>query len=297
MTQQTKVSQTEFNTDEVAQLPVNTMPSNRKDMFTLAPRTLSEAMEYANLIADSGMVPKNFQGRPADVLVAVQMGAELGLPPTQALQNIAVVNGRPCLWGDAVLAIVKASSLCQYVREYFDPLTCVATCVTKRLGDEEEIKRTFSYEDAKLAGLWAKQGPWTQYPQRMTQMRARSWAVRDAFPDLLRGIAVREEQMDNIEKDVTPAQQTKEVNRTDSLLSRLKNASIKDQSQDVELAAIDLVLEKIANATSENQLIEVGEMAKDLPQSAQDKARKAYKDRLHELRFKSDSIENEITAN
>ena len=296
MTQQTKVSQTEFNTDEVVQLPVNTMPSNRKDMFTLAPRTLSEAMEYANLIADSGMVPKNFQGRPADVLVAVQMGVELGLPPTQALQNIAIVNGRPSLWGDAVLAIVKASPLCQYVREYFDSETCIATCVTKRLGDDEEVTRTFSYEDAKLAGLWSKQGPWTQYPQRMAQMRARSWAVRDAFPDLLRGIAVREEQMD-IEKDVTPAQQTKEANRTDSLLSRLKNASIKDQSQDVELAAIDLVLEKIANATSEAQLIDVVEMAKDLPQSAQDKARKAYKDRLHELRIKSDSIENEKATN
>ena len=287
MTQQ-QLTQTEFNPQMAAQGPATTLPAGRQDMFTLAPKTLAEAMEYANIIADSGMVPKNFHGRPADVLVAVQMGAELGLPPTQALQNIAVINGRPSVWGDAVLAIVKASPLCEYLREYFDTETGIATCVTKRLGDDEEVVRTFSYEDAKRAGLWGKQGPWTQYPQRMTQMRARSWAVRDAYPDLLRGIAVREEQVDKVEKDVTPAPQAKPASRTEGLMNRLKKEPAREPAQDVQQAAVDLVMDQINRAVTEEQLQEAGAQAKDLPEHAQDKARQAYKRKLDELRAAGD---------
>jgi hypothetical protein len=51
-------------------------------------------------------------------------------------------------------------------------------------------------DDAKAAGLQGKQGPWTQYPKRMRQMRARAFALRDVFPDVLRGLPVAEEVMD-----------------------------------------------------------------------------------------------------
>lgn len=183
---------------EVAQL----VPRNQ-DVFSLAPKSLAEAMEYAKMISDTDMVPKDFKGKPGNVLVAVQMGAELGLPPTQALQNIAVINGRPSLWGDAVLALVTASSECEDIIEDDDGHQ--ATCTIKRRG-KSDVVRTFSAEDAQKAGLAGKQGPWTQYPKRMRQMRARSFAVRDAFPHLLKGIAVAEEVMDiPQERDITPA--------------------------------------------------------------------------------------------
>lgn len=172
---------------------VTDLAPNRQDLFTLAPRNLAEAMEYAKLIADTDMVPKDFRGKPGNVLVAIQMGAEIGLPPTQALQNIAVINGRPSLWGDAVLALVTASAECIDVLETDDGH--MATCTIKRR-NKSDVVRTFSMDDAKLAGLAGKPGPWTQYPARMRQMRARSFAVRDAFPHLLRGISIAEEVMD-----------------------------------------------------------------------------------------------------
>lgn len=182
---------------------MNLVTTERKDLFTLAPRNLAEAMEYAKLIADTDMVPKDFRGKPGNVLVAIQMGAEIGLPPTQALQNIAVINGRPSLWGDAVLALVTASPECVDIIESDDGHT--ATCTIKRR-NKTDVVRTFSMDDAQLAGLSGKPGPWTQYPARMRQMRARSFAVRDAFPHLLRGIAVAEEVMDipREPRDVTP---------------------------------------------------------------------------------------------
>ena len=55
---------------------------------------------------------------------------------------------------------------------------------------------TFTVGDAIRAGLWKKAGPWTMYPKRMLQMRARSFALRDAFPDVLRGLVATEEVED-----------------------------------------------------------------------------------------------------
>ena len=163
--------------------------------FSLAPSSLHEAMEYAKLIATSDIVPKDYRGKEANVLVAVQMGAELGLPPLQALQNIAVINGRPSVWGDSLIAIAKAHPHCEYITETIDGKTMTATCTIKRKGEPEQ-KRTFSQEDAVVAGLWNKQGPWKTNPKRMLQMRARGFAIRDVFPDALRGIQVAEEVRD-----------------------------------------------------------------------------------------------------
>jgi hypothetical protein len=59
--------------------------------------------------------------------------------------------------------------------------------------------------DAKRAGVWGKAGPWTQYPKRMLGIRARSFALRDVFPDVLGGLDIREEVEDSAEMiDVTP---------------------------------------------------------------------------------------------
>lgn len=162
--------------------------------YSLAPQSFEDAVRFADLVCKSDLVPKDYKNNPGNVLVAVQMGAEIGLAPLQAIQNIAVINGRPSVWGDAALALVRASSLCEYVTEKVDNGT--ATCVAKRRGESEPIVRTFSEADAKRAGLWGKQGPWTQYPQRMLQLRARAFALRDGFPDVLRGLSVAEEVRD-----------------------------------------------------------------------------------------------------
>lgn len=164
-----------------------------RQQLDLSPQTFEQALTFCDYLADSDLVPKDFKGKPANCLIAIQWGAELGLKPLQALQNLAIINGRPALWGDAVLAIVRASPLCEYVTETDDGHK--ATCKVKRRGEAEEV-RTFSMDDAKTAGLLGKAGPWTQYPKRMRQMRARAFALRDAFTDVLKGMAVAEEIMD-----------------------------------------------------------------------------------------------------
>lgn len=171
--------------------------------FSLAPKSLDEALKFADVLAKSSIVPKDFNGNPGNILVAIQWGMELGLQPMQAMQNIAVINGRPSLWGDAVIALVRGSPLCESIIETIDG--DVATCRVKRRGEPEQ-SRSFSMADAKAAGLSGKSGPWTQYPKRMLQMRARAFALRDVFPDVLRGMPIAEEVLDMGERDVTPGQ-------------------------------------------------------------------------------------------
>lgn len=162
--------------------------------FDLSPRTFEQALTFAGYLADSDLVPKDFKGRPGNCLIAMQWGAEIGLKPLQAMQNLAVINGRPSLWGDAVIALVRASPLCEYVIEEDDGR--VATCRTKRRGAPAEQVQTFSVEDAQKAGLLGKSGPWTQYPARMRKMRARAFLLRDVYADVLRGLPIAEELMD-----------------------------------------------------------------------------------------------------
>ena len=164
----------------------------------LALATFADAMEFGETVANSEFAPKDFKGKPASCMLAIQAGAEIGLAPLQALQSIAVVNGRPAVFGDAALAVVKASPVCEYVIEAVDGdgEQMVATCTAQRRGYPQPTVVKFSVADAKKAGLWGKQGPWTQYPKRMLQMRARGFALRDAFPDVLKGLVTAEEAQD-----------------------------------------------------------------------------------------------------
>ena len=163
-----------------------------------APTTITEAIQFSEMLASSQMVPKQYQGKPQDIMVCVQWGMELGLAPLQALQNIAVINGKPSVYGDAAMALVQASPLCEGVEEFIEgegTQNPVAVCVAHRKG-RKPVRSTFSVEDAKRAGLWGKQGPWQAYPKRMLAMRARGFALRDAFPDVLKGLITAEEAQD-----------------------------------------------------------------------------------------------------
>ena len=174
---------------------------------SLVPTSIKEMELFAEKLSKSILVPKDYQGKPANCFVAIQWGLECGLAPLQALQSIAVINGKPSMYGDALLAMVRADSRCLGVDEKQDG--GVATCIIKRKhsdGSVEEIKRTFSMKQAEQAGL-SNRPTWKAYPERMLQHRARGNAIRDAFPDVIHGLISAEEAQDYDEpKDVTPSQ-------------------------------------------------------------------------------------------
>lgn len=204
-------------------------------LAAMIPTDVDQAYRMAQALARSSMTPKSYNNDPDRIFVGIIAGAEVGLAPFQALQSIAVIGNNPAIWGDGALALVQGSGLLVDMEETDDGHT--ATCRLTRKGRETEIVRTFSMDDAKKAGLQGKSGPWTQYPQRMRQMRARAWAMRDGFADVLKGIGIAEEVKDYVATD-----------GGELAAQPLTRAMLEQQAEDVEAAAVDTITLDAPNA-------------------------------------------------
>lgn len=162
----------------------------------IVPENMSEIWRMSKALIASKMIPKEVD-TPEKAVAIIMKGLEVGLKPIQAIESIALINGRATIWGDAAIGLVMDSGLVEDFEESFEGKgdTLVATCKIKRKGIKSYVERRFSKDDAVKAGLWGR-NVWAKYPQRMLQMRARSWALRDGFADVLKGLQVREEAQD-----------------------------------------------------------------------------------------------------
>jgi hypothetical protein len=186
---------------------------------------LDQLWRFANVVVRSGIAPEG--DTPETVMIKIELGLEVGLAPMQSLSNIAVINRRAGLFGDAGLALVRASGQLEDFDEWFEvdgktvvtlPAwtkleqwndTTTAHCLSKRKNMPREIVRSFSVAQAKAAKLWAKTGrggtdtPWITHPWRMLQFRARWFNLRDGFGDRLKGFRSAEELQDMAIIDTT----------------------------------------------------------------------------------------------
>lgn len=213
-------------------------------------QSLEGLFRFSQYVAKSGLAPKGMESAET-CLVAIEMGLELGLPPMQSLQNIAVINGRPSVWGDSAKGLVESSGLCEDFSEWFEGEgdKLVAVCEVKRAGRTRSVRWEFSVDDAKRAGLWQTEAkvkrknhktgqeytadndsPWYRYPKRMLQMRARGFAIRDAFPDVLRGLVLAEEAQDIIE--VRPEPSRPAARSMDDLADQLESENTQEPEMD-----------------------------------------------------------------
>ena len=187
-----------------------------------------------------------------------------------------------------MLAIVRGSGLLEYIRE--DPTDTGCTCTVKRKG-EPEVVRTYTTEDAKRAGLLGKQGPWQQSPKRMMQMRARAFALRDVFTDVLRGIHIAEIAQDEpAEKDMGAAEEVKPADKQ-SRASRVKAAIADKRAEAVTVPAVTLsaVLHAIESAHDAQTMAEAKTLGEQMPDGEEkEKAIAAYKRRVAALKARSE---------
>lgn len=260
----------------------------------IVPQTIEEVFRLAQGIAASGLAPKGMD-KPEQVTVAILTGLEIGLPPMFAIQKIAVINGRPSIWGDAVPALLWSRGFKVRERMEGEGDTRTAVCEVVR-PDGEKVERSFTVAMARKAGLWGKAGPWTQHPDRMLQMRARSFACRDGAADALSGLYLREE-IDEPMRDITPARTMLEVPDEIPVNSGTQTAQNGTQPADLAPSEPDKepdetlldaagflakLSEDIALCSSTEELSEVAEQYADmidrLPKSDKAKARKMLKE-------------------
>jgi hypothetical protein len=178
----------------------NTAVAERRPaaLAAIVPGSVSELLALAEIYFKAGNTPKGCN-RPEAVAAVIAAGLEIGLKPAAALNSMYLVNGKIALYGDAPLGLVRASGLLDFIDEKVEGagMERAGVCTMQRKGDPVG-KRTFRFSaaDAKQAGLWGKAGPWTTTPDRMLQLRARGWLLRDMFGDVLMGMAVAEDLED-----------------------------------------------------------------------------------------------------
>lgn len=192
-------------------------------------------MQLAGKLASSALVPKCFQGKPQDLFICWAMGYQIGMSPEQAMQCIAVINGRACMWGDEMLALCMVHPDFEDIIE--QPIlkgdTVIGyTCTIKRKGQTPKLN-SFTLDMAKKAGLLGKAGTWTTSTERMLKLRARGFSLRDAFPDALKGIKPREEVEDYIDVEYKVV----EGSRTEFL----KKDILHKEDNEINNAHVDLV--------------------------------------------------------
>lgn len=250
-------------------------------IVSILPQNLDDAFRLSTAIHQAGMSPYGID-TPQKIMIAMLAGLELGMPPMQGVQSIAVINNRPCMWGDALIGVVRNSGVCQYVKEWMegDGDNRIAYCETKRKGEDEPVRRSFSADDAKRAGLWqtearvTKQGkngpytkdndsPWYRYPQRMLQMRARAWCLRDVYPDVLKGMQSREEVEDYQHASSEPVEPQQSLPPLEERL-RIAQGQASEAAQEPEGFDAAHVTRETAALTGEP----ASGQAKDNPQSS-----------------------------
>lgn len=183
-------------------------------VVAIVPRTIEEVARVAKAVIVAGLAPDSYkQGAPEEVIskvmVGIMKGAEVGFPPITALSTIAIINGRPTIWGDGAVALAQAAGIVDKVEQLYEGTPGEAADPSPndfrddyaaiyriwRKGQEQPYEGRFSVRDAKRAHLWAnaRRDPWIKYPKRMLMARARAFALRDGFADALSGLSIREE--------------------------------------------------------------------------------------------------------
>lgn len=314
-TQAAESTQQEQNFNAPAQTignGVELASTNVRDQFMQAmmPRTFDDVWRMSQMIAESDLAPKDYKGKPGNVMIAWQTGVELGITsPMQAIQNIAVINGRPTLWGDMMLAICRAAPAWSEAdfQEWIEGegMAMTAHCTVRRRPNGNVAHYTFSAQDAQDASLLSKQGPWQQYKKRMLQMRARSFALRDTFTPELKGIRMAEEERDiTPEADTAnPAPQTQGRSATagkvgNKLAEKRQRQQQAQQAREVyettaeektpedshgEITA-DMVCAQINKASTNDEMAEAIDLARHVPEADQAKVNATYKARIAALK-------------
>ena len=172
------------------------VPAGQRVMAVI-PTDIDQSYRLAQVIVAANMAPDSYERSVEKVLVGILHGLEVGFTPMAALQSIAIINGHPSIYGDGALGLVHASGLLEDMHESIQGAGegMIAKCELKRKDRPTPIIREFSMSDAERAQLTGKDN-WKKYPQRMLQMRARSWAMRDGFADVLKGLHIAEEMLD-----------------------------------------------------------------------------------------------------
>lgn len=217
----------------------------------------AEAFLFAHMMSEAKMLPPNISEMQAGI--AIVAGLSLKLDPFQAVQNIAVVNNRPTLWGDALVALVSASGEIEdeHVQWFTgnDGKRIACRVTIKRKGRKTPYEGEFSLGMAAAAGL-LNRPVWKANPQRMLFIRARTFALRNGFADLIMGVGVREEEEDAAYAESVPAEEQTGEKLPQRLAKVINKRALPKPPVVVDEAPVEAPSDLVAPVTAEPATVE-----------------------------------------
>lgn len=182
-------------------------------------RDNSELVRMIRIMMRGQAFPKSLDTEEK-AIAAWQVAASLKIPPAIAIQNIAIIRGSACIWGQLPKALAEATGeledfkifkitsdmkVISLENQNLERDVWGAVCQIKRKGRSMN-EYTFTMLDAQAAGLDKKDGPWQDYRSTMLCRRAIGQAIKFEFPDAVMGISIAEYDFNDAPdlKDVTP---------------------------------------------------------------------------------------------
>lgn len=213
-----------------------------RSAMTLAfePHDLTSAMQLADVLSRSKLMPASLRN-PADILIVVMTGRELGLTTMQSVRGMHVIDGKVGMSAELILALVKKRAECEYLR-VVESTDSVCTLETKRKGDPEPTRMSYTIEQARRAGVTGKDN-WRKHTEAMLRARCASAICRVVYPDLLLGV-YSDDEMDEIRDGRQPRQVVDAVVVDESAMRALVNRIAATSS----LAELDALVPEIQAA-------------------------------------------------
>ncbi len=146
--------------------------------------------KIANSVAKTSFVPRAYQGKPGDIFAAALYGREFGWSLMVSLQQINVIQGKPTMSAEAMVALIRKLGHSIETVEWTDTV-CTLKGRHAYTGDEGIV--SFSMQDAERAGL--KGDNWRKYPKAMLRARATTMLARSLFADAILGISYTPEEL------------------------------------------------------------------------------------------------------
>lgn len=153
--------------------------------LAIIPRNIAECTDLAERLAKSSLLPEKLRNKVPDVLMTIMAGQEMGLAPMAALRSFHVIEGKPVMSADGMVAVILGSGKAVYFRCLSASAESV-TYETLRVGDDKPQRCEWTMEMAKRAALHQKDN-WRGYPRAMLASRARAELARAVYPDVLAG--------------------------------------------------------------------------------------------------------------
>lgn len=157
----------------------------RTDKAAFEPTTISEALQISQVLVASRLLPRSIS-TPEAAFAVIATGRELGLSAMQALRSIHIVEGKPTLSADLMVALVKRHAACEFFR-LVESSGARATYETQRRGEPSATRMSYTLDEARAAGALTKDN-WRKFAASMLRARCASMLARAVYPDVVLGV-------------------------------------------------------------------------------------------------------------